>query len=492
MPLNYKKWDALELSDDSDIEGHPNVDHKSLVRWRQRDIHEKRQARNHRIAELEVEIPANTILLDRLKGFSDALQGASDAPSFFSHTVERLQTQPSPEGPKTNAADKVTYDGMLLAVLNKASEDAKAKKEESKSDPDLGELLIDEIKMHVMKLGEAIENWQKELEELQKEKTKKITTEDMHDGWDSKYVPPKPAPPPVPGADKKTKKVTTTEFEVLNPGTSSSEPSTSAAPSTSSPATTPSSVDDYDELPEMTPSLEEFSRIPMGAYDKSFEYIQTHREVVVPGASDALLIAAFNAQHSDNPKYAKQCVNQSLLLQYCDKLGPDGVRLFFRKMMSNDKRAEVVFVKDVEDTYAHLVERVRISKEEEASQNGVEQIQLVAENPDTQITFNVPDGPPPDNLVLEGPGTEDMDVEDVRRALQMRWDVFQAFDDNMKKALRSGKLEAVNKILAGMKVEDAEQVVQALDMAGILNFAEGGIRDETNNDAGVGDAEGVE
>jgi hypothetical protein len=32
MPLNYSKWDQLELSDDSDIEGHPNVDHKSLVR----------------------------------------------------------------------------------------------------------------------------------------------------------------------------------------------------------------------------------------------------------------------------------------------------------------------------------------------------------------------------------------------------------------------------------------------------------------------------
>ncbi len=50
MPLNYSKWDQLEvghhavnsikdthpsfsqLSDDSDIEGHPNVDKKSLIR----------------------------------------------------------------------------------------------------------------------------------------------------------------------------------------------------------------------------------------------------------------------------------------------------------------------------------------------------------------------------------------------------------------------------------------------------------------------------
>ncbi|KAH9079207.1 hypothetical protein EDB83DRAFT_2341378 [Lactarius deliciosus] len=40
MPLNYSKWDQLEarpsffslVSDDSDIEGHPNVDNKSLIR----------------------------------------------------------------------------------------------------------------------------------------------------------------------------------------------------------------------------------------------------------------------------------------------------------------------------------------------------------------------------------------------------------------------------------------------------------------------------
>jgi cell division cycle protein 37 len=31
--LNYSKWDQLELSDDSDIEGHPNVDKKSLIKF---------------------------------------------------------------------------------------------------------------------------------------------------------------------------------------------------------------------------------------------------------------------------------------------------------------------------------------------------------------------------------------------------------------------------------------------------------------------------
>lgn len=93
--------------------------------------------------------------------------------------------------------------------------------------------------------------------------------------------------------------------------------------------------DDEDEenvvLPTLTPELLEFSHIKMGEFAKSFEYIQKHRSVYVPGAEDALLVAAFDAETNGQHKYAKQCVHQSLLLQYCDKLGPNGPALFFRR-----------------------------------------------------------------------------------------------------------------------------------------------------------------
>lgn len=153
-----------------------------------------------------------------------------------------------------------------------------------------------------------------------------------------------------------------------------------------------------------------------------------------------------------------------------------------RRMIANDHRAVPVFEKDVLDTYAHLVERVRISKAEEAAAGSGEQIQLVPESPGHTISFNVPDGPPPENLVLEGPGMEDYDVEEVRRALQMRWDVFQAFKPEMQEALKSQKLDEVNKVLGDMKVEDAEELVRMLDMAGILNFGEHGVRDGTGDE----------
>jgi cell division cycle protein 37 len=133
---------------------------------------------------------------------------------------------------------------------------------------------------------------------------------------------------PLTRADKpkKTTKEKTTSIEVLNPDAAQSS-STSNDPS-------PDSDDEAEALPELTPSLLAFSQLPLRNYDQSFTFIQAHRDVVVPGAADALLVAAFRAQSDGNAKYAKQCVHQSLLLQYCDKLGGDGVRVFFKKYVS--------------------------------------------------------------------------------------------------------------------------------------------------------------
>jgi cell division cycle protein 37 len=84
-------------------------------------------------------------------------------------------------------------------------------------------------------------------------------------------------------------------------------------------------------MPELTPGLVGFSKLPIRGFEPSFEYIQKHNDVVIDGASDALLVAAFRAETRGDFKYAEQCVHQSLLLQYCEKLGKDGVGVFFRR-----------------------------------------------------------------------------------------------------------------------------------------------------------------
>lgn len=151
-------------------------------------------------------------------------------------------------------------------------------------------------------------------------------------------------------------------------------------------------------------------------------------------------------------------------------------------MIQGGQKAYAIFAKDVEDTYAHIEQRVEKTKAETEAADPEEQIQLVAENPETEIHFNVPDGPPPEHLVLEGPGTENMDIEEVRKALQMRWDVFQGLPNDMQEALKTGELNKVNKVLGAMPVAEAEEVVRLLDVGGILSFAEGGIRDATGED----------
>lgn len=112
---------------------------------------------------------------------------------------------------------------------------------------------------------------------------------------------------------------------MLNPEATSSAPP--ALPSTSQ--ATPADIEE--ELPHMTPTLEEFAKLPLWDFDKSWSFIQNHRDVVVHGASDALLVSAFRAQRAGKSKYAKQCVHQSLILQYGEKLGKDGVKLFFQR-----------------------------------------------------------------------------------------------------------------------------------------------------------------
>ncbi|TFY64323.1 hypothetical protein EVJ58_g2692 [Rhodofomes roseus] len=485
MPLNYSKWDALEISDDSDIEGHPNVDHKSLVRWKQRDIHEKREQRRHRMVQLQADIACNDILEARLRTIADEV--AAQGPPRFSAFTEQFKTSPSPDKPPTDAPGQKTYDEMLLALMLQVWDEVKKSGVEP-DDPKLGDALEAGLRKHIKQLGEHQEKLKTELKQLEEDSQKKITSDDIHEGWESHYVPPKPAPPPIKGAKvdpPKKKSTSTTEFEVINPkGVEVADEATPSAPSSLS--------TDEDELPELTPTLEGFSRLPLRGYEQSWEFIKSHRDVMVPGASDALLVAAFTAESNGQYRYAQQCVHQSLLIQYCDKLGGDGVRVFFRKMIDHDPRATAVFEKDVADTYKHLKERVRISKAEATAAEGTEQIQLVPEDPSQKISFNVPDGPPPENLQLEGEGLEDVNIEDVRKMLQLRWDVFEGFPPALQEALKTQELDKVNNVLGNMKVDDAEQVVKMLDIAGILNFSDGGIRDETGKDEGKGKGKATE
>ncbi|KAL5531180.1 hypothetical protein ACEPAG_4056 [Sanghuangporus baumii] len=397
----------------------------------------------------------------------------------------------------TVANGNIDYTQPLATLLKVVTTAAQEQAEYSLER--LRECLVASLKGHVSKLGDETERLKKELQKEEEEE--KITSEDIHEGFESHYAPPIPEPEPVKGAHQHGKKKieTKTTFEVINPKgvehaqvAALASQSAPTGPSSSSSAAAAKEDDEDEEVPEMTPSLEAFSHFPLRGYEESFHFIQEHRDVYVPGASDALLVAGFRAEREGKHGYAKQCERQALQIQYCEQLGTDGVRLFFKRMTARDPRAKRVFQTDVENTYNHVKSRVEATRAEMDGGAGEEQIQLVAEGDGTQISSIIPDEPPPEHLELEGPGTENLDIEQVRRVLQMRWDVFNDFRDDVKEALKSQKLEQVNKVLASMSVEEAEKVVQLLDQSGILSFTEGGIRDETGRNKAADDEEGIE
>lgn len=473
--LNYDKWSKLELSDDSDIEGHPNVDHASLVRWKQRDIHEKREQRKFKIAQYEQELKNNDALYPRLVSITEAVK--QGGPPAYSSTVERLKSSPSPEAP---GPGQKKYDEMILDALMSVWEECKKEGLDGKDDK-LGDVLVAKLEDQKKQLLARQEFLKEEIEKEKEEQHKKITSEDIHEGFSSSSVNKAKDPEPISSSLSKPKSSTkqkTTTIETLNAPSSASQP-------TEKPPTGGDDADDEDEdvdLPKLTPELLAFSKIKRGNFEESYRYLQNHRGVYVEGADDALLVAAFDAESNGQSLYAKNCVNQALLIQYCQKLGADGPALFFKRAMQGHAAALSVFNKDVEDTYAHLKRRVEATREEMAAGER-EQVQLVASDPSMTISFSVPDGPPPEELVLDD-SIKDMDIEQVRRALQARWDIFNAFDPKLQAALKEGSLERVNKVLAKMDVAQAEEVVRLLSDSGIMDVADGGeVRDMTGKQA---------
>lgn len=148
-------------------------------------------------------------------------------------------------------------------------------------------------------------------------------------------------------------------------------------------------------------------------------------------------------------------------------------------MTAPDGRAASVFLNDVLSTYSRIASRAEVLADQYKGE-GAEQIQLVSEDPNTVISFDLPDGPPPDTITLEGEGVENMDVEQVRAWLQRRWEIFSAFDEDFRTALLTKRLNTVNAALGRMPVSKAEVVVQELDEAGILHFSSTEVRRATH------------
>ncbi|TVY46026.1 Hsp90 co-chaperone [Lachnellula subtilissima] len=457
MPVDYSKWDALELSDDSDIEVHPNVDKKSFIRAKQNQIHQQRFERKNKIETYKYERIINEGLLKRINALVTALEshkGEADKRSpdelMFQAIMESVSDSDHDSPPPRPA-------GMMAALVDQV----KAKVEEDKED-DRFAAYIKEVKAHQAKIEDLQKQLLAELNSLEIEEGKKITSESIHTGFDSSHVSKATA---VPQTNKKTTKTEKVQaVEVLNPKARDPKDNLVRADSSGAEADVDEPKvaeedDDDEEEPYASELGKKFGSIKAGDYRSSLQFISQNPSVLAERETDGLLVMAFNAAIEGFDEFTRQCVHQALLLQYCRALGKDGVGLFFKRITTPGHQAQKVFFDDVNSTFQRIrvrakeIEKQRAQEEADGS-GGVEQIQLHAVDPGTTINIKIP----PEN-------SEDPAQVQARQ-------LFSAFPPGLQRALESGSLDEVNKVLGKMSVEEAEEVVGQLSEGGMLSVEE--------------------
>ncbi|KAK9247528.1 Cdc37 N terminal kinase binding-domain-containing protein [Lipomyces tetrasporus] len=372
MVVDYSKWDKLELSDDSDIEVHPNVDKKSFVRWKQRDIHEKREVRHHEIETLKAENLMNSNLLSRIQrliGFLKAVPEGAEDEKVAIDTILKEGYAESGGSVEENPANGPgpTFSDMMKSLVDQVEPEASQSKDGS-----YREALISKFEAHYKRLSELQNACVKKLTDLQNEEAKHITSDDIHIGFDSTRVSKAKSPEPSVSTSHKGKGKQVKEIEVLNsPSASSSEKKPSEEPD----AEQETSGGDEDEEYKTSPIAQEFAAIKMGDYQKCLDFIGKHPNVVSEEEADGILFDAFGKEMAGNHAAAKRHVHNALLLQYCARLGKDGVTMFFRKIMTPGHPSLGAFMQDVEYTYSHIKERSKVLLEEQ--KNNTEEVEEI-------------------------------------------------------------------------------------------------------------------
>ncbi|KAF8532776.1 hypothetical protein BDD12DRAFT_868456 [Trichophaea hybrida] len=449
MALDYSKWDKIELSDDSDIEVHPNVDKRSFINAKRRQIHEQRHLRKQQIGLYKNEIVMNEYLLKLLNKFTSSLVEHSCEPTedLVMKALIQLSADDHSHAPQPapKSSSYVQMMASLVDVINKEINDENPK--------DRWKALINKLQEHRDKLVQQTIDTHKRLGSLETEENSKITSDDVYEGFsvghinktqDHKLTPKKDISSDVPQHSPPLKYPT-----AISPQQGRSILSASSADVEDIGGDSDESVEHI----EPSELGKKFAQISIGGYRECFQFISEHPVVVSEKETDGLLIDAFNSQITGREVYAKQCVHHALLLQYCRQLGRDGVSLFFKRITTPGHQAQKVFHDDVEQTYSRIRERAKeITTERAMASQGVEQIQLHALDPNTTISINIP---PPNSVNPE--------IEAARQ-------IFESFPPGLRTALENGRLEEVNLVLGKLSVEAAEEIVGLLGKAGMLSL----------------------
>ncbi len=253
------------------------------------------------------------------------------------------QPPPRPEGVHARESEEPSYSKMIAALVDQVKKDV----DESQSDDRKTEY-IKKLSGHRDEIKKLQGQLETRLAELEREESRKITSDSIHTGFDSSFISKSDKSDKKDSKNEPAKKQTET-VEVLNPQALKNEPSAAPqggneqSPSKTSSAAKTADPDEDDQPTEATPLGKHFAKIKIGNYQADLQFISEHPEIVAPRETDGLLAEAFDAQLSGKDEYARQCVHQALLLQYCRSLGKDGVGLFFKRFAYSDPMCQSGF-----------------------------------------------------------------------------------------------------------------------------------------------------
>ncbi|KAL2132180.1 hypothetical protein VTI74DRAFT_4121 [Chaetomium olivicolor] len=278
--VDYSKWDALELSDDSDVEVHPNVDKRSFIRAKQHQIHMERQQRKRQVQAFKHERVINDALIQRLRILVSALQSRqagsahsnlAPADIAFQAMMDLASAKPEEDSPPPRPEDVSnadlpplpTYSKMIATILDEVNKTLDGRwREKSRR----YEAFVQELGVHVQNIQDLQAELIKKLHALEQQDSNKITSESYHVGFDSSYVSKT-----KPGETSRQE----TKVELLNPNYNLDETRLDAR----NKAATDDSGDSEQKI-RASPAAKIFAQIPASDYRASRDYLHSHPEIL--------------------------------------------------------------------------------------------------------------------------------------------------------------------------------------------------------------------
>ncbi|KAL6931357.1 hypothetical protein ACO0R3_002820 [Hanseniaspora guilliermondii] len=456
MPIDYSKWDKLELSDDSDIEVHPNVDKKSFIRWKQQDIHQKREERKNEIKMLEQQLEMYKHLNKRMdyvlglqKNDKNAIQvfmNLEDLEKLLNANFDKLEKC---EGDRIDK-DIPPYNAMVCDLVEQFHSELK------RDDKFNLQSVLMKIIEHRAKIERVSEEANEKLCELYKERELHISSEDMKDAWNSSII-------------NKGEPMTNEEITSVKSQQSKKQDLKALGLKKFI------SYSGEENLLKLDDKTLKFGDLSCEDHTKGKGYLMKNYEILSAQQVDALMMSSFSHELQGDSKKCYNVIYQSEVMSsivqiyelrfkndssefiHVEEL-QDIIMKFYMKLddTSSSNMARPFFLSEVEKKYAHVKTRSVAMREEDDDKEGQEIIQLKSVEPNTELRINVP-------AFKDEDETED-EVEKHRIQL------FNMIPERMRDALLSGSLDKVNEVFASMSLEDGEQMLEIFNAGGFLGI----------------------